>query len=116
VNGKPRLKGPFVVFANDEGIAACDIAEALKGWHPDCVPVPATLLAKLDLPHGSNITAVANAVIALFNAPIVMTPEEEGEEEMAMLVMSEAIEKARALNPDLPQIPVLYPKEKRTKH
>jgi hypothetical protein len=114
VDGKIGLGGPFIIFENDEGVAGGEIAEALRGWDSDCMPVPVSLLQKLGLPPGSNITAVADALDTMMHAPSLLTPEEEAEEETALLMLSEAAEVLNAAHPEMPAIPVLYPN--RTKH
>jgi hypothetical protein len=116
VDGKPRLKSCYVDLEHipeyagkDMGVAVSDVAESLKGWRE---PVPTTLLEKLDLSPECNIVDVAAAVDVLWRAPIMMTPEEEAAAEMATLELSELIEQANARNPDLPQAPVAYPKDR----
>jgi hypothetical protein len=112
-SGKPRLRGAFVEFADGIGVGVDDVAKAIRG-RP--MIVPPALLAKLDLAPRSSTTAVADALMVLFNAPIVQTAEEQAEEEVQALGLSEIVEQANTENPGLPQLPVAYPKETRTKH
>jgi hypothetical protein len=69
--------------------------------------------AALALPAGSSRTEATVPVLAAWNAPQVPTPEEEAEEEMFTLRMSEMIEGLNERNPDMPPVPVVYPKATR---
>jgi hypothetical protein len=76
VDGKPRLKGAFVLVdvENDIGVYVDALAETLKEVQD---PVPASLLAALDLPVGSSYAVVAAVIRVMMNAAIVQTPEEK---------------------------------------
>jgi hypothetical protein len=76
VDGKPRLKGAFVLVdvENDIGVYVDALAETLKEVQD---PVPASLLAALDLPADSSYAVVAAVIRVMMNAPIVQTPEEK---------------------------------------
>jgi len=120
VDGKPRLKDGFADLGHipeyagkDVGVAVSDLTERLKAWDG---PVPSTLLDKLDLGPECNALDVAAAVDVLLNTPIVMTSDEEADVETTILKLSEVSEEINADNPDLPPIPVAYPKQERTKH
>jgi hypothetical protein len=76
VDGKPRLKGAFVLVdvENDIGVYVDALAETLKEVQD---PVPASLLAALDLPVASSYAVVAAVIRVMMNARIVQTPEEK---------------------------------------
>ena len=78
VDGKPRLNGAFVVVdeENEIGVYVDEVAENLKDVQD---PVPASLLAALDLPAGSSFAVVAAVIRVMVNAPIVVTPEEKAD-------------------------------------
>lgn len=69
VDGKPQLKGAFVAVdeENDNiSVFVDDVAENLKEMQD---PVPASLLAALDLPAGSSFAVVAAVIRVMMNAP-----------------------------------------------
>jgi hypothetical protein len=109
--GKRKL-GAFVEFAEDVGVAGNQVC-AVLATASDLAPPP--VAAALGLPVGSTYARAAEEVLALFIAPFPPpTPEEQAEEEMEVLRMSELIEGINASAPDdEPSLPVVYPKELR---
>jgi hypothetical protein len=91
-------------------VFAIDIVERLAESDD---PVPDAVAAALGLPPGSSYAEATVPVIAAWKAPRVLTPDEEAEDEMFALKASEFFEQVNAQNPDMPQLPVVYPKATR---
>jgi hypothetical protein len=87
VDGKPRLKGPFVEVdgEKDIGVYVDEVAESLMDVQE---PVPTSLLAALDLPADSSFAVVAMVIRVMMNAPIVETAEEKADLERDVASLS----------------------------
>jgi len=92
---------------NDISVSAIGLALALA-THAD--PVPDDIALALGLPIGASYGDATGLVLKTFDEPIVLTPEEEAEAEMEILEISAVCEQLNAENPDMPPVPVAYPK------
>jgi hypothetical protein len=90
-------------FANDVCTLLADIDDL----------IPDEVAAALDLPAGTSYAQATAPVLKAFAEPIISTPEEEAEEEMFALKASAVFEQLNEQNPDMPPLPVAYPKATR---
>jgi hypothetical protein len=95
----------YAVFANQivEALTTADDA------------VPDNVAAALGLAAGASYADATIPVLKAFHEPIVPTPEEEAEFEAFALKASEIFETLNSQNPDMPPLPVVYPKATRQK-
>jgi hypothetical protein len=101
-----KQTGKFEIFAevDGDGVLVTKICEQLKHDH---TAMPAAVAAAFDVRSYADAVCLVDKAL---DAPLV---EDEAEQELLNLKMSEFCEQLNAARPDLPQLPVVYPKHTR---